>query len=125
MIAPRASSAIFHAFVEQVIARWSDADLVLVLDNASYHKAAALRHWLAHQAPRVTVFWLPTYTPHLNLIERVWRFLKSRLACHHYWNNLDGLVTFAETIITHTRATFDATTPLPHIRMVQDLCTPT
>lgn len=120
MIERRASSAIFQTFVETLVAQWPTDRLVLVLDNASYHKSAALRQWLVHQAPQVSVVWLPTYSPNLNLIERIWRFLKSRLACHRYWNDMPGLIELAKHIMTHTRANFDAPA-YPHITLVQNL----
>ncbi|MGI4869947.1 MAG: IS630 family transposase [Janthinobacterium lividum] len=53
---------------------------VLVLDNASIHKAhlvqAHLASWAAQGLRR---FFLPPYSPELNRIEILWRF------CKHYW----------------------------------------
>jgi len=53
---------------------------VLVLDNASIHRA----HWVrAHHAQwaaqGLTLFFLPPYSPELNRLEILWRF------CKHYW----------------------------------------
>jgi transposase len=121
MLAPSADADHFLAFVERVVARWTDAHLVLVLDNASYHKTPILRAWFAAHADRVTVLWLPTYSPQLNLIERVWRVAKATLACHRFWNDLAGLCTAAPTIFTGIHATFAAATS-PHITFGQDLC---
>lgn len=121
MVAHRASSAVFQAFVESLVAQWPTDHLVLVLDNASYHKSATLRHWLLDQEPQVSVVWLPTYSPQLNLIERVWRFLKAKLACHRYWNDMPSLTALAERITTNMRAAFAAPS-YPHIRMEQNFC---
>jgi transposase len=120
MVAKHASSPTFQTFVETLVTRWPNDHLVLVLDNASYHKSAALRQWLLHQAPHVSIIWLPTYAPQLNLIERVWRFLKSKLACHRYWNDLPSLIALAERVLANIRATF-AAPAFPHISMVQNL----
>lgn len=120
MNAGRASATAFLTFVETVVARWPKDDLVLVLDNASYHTSVTVGRWLADQAPRVTVLWLPTYSPQLNLIERVWRFVKGKLACHRFWNDLPSLTAFADHIMTNTQAAFAAPT-YPHIRLVQNL----
>lgn len=120
MVAERATAATFQTFVETILDRWPTDHLVLVLDNASYHKSAALRHWLMHQAPRVSVFWLPTYPPQLNLIERVWRFLNGKLAGHRFWNDLPALIAMALHIMNNTRATF-AAPQFPHIYLGQDL----
>ena len=118
-IAPKASSAVFTIFVQQIVAQWADAPIVLVMDNASYHKAAELRHWLTDHADQVDVLWLPTYSPKLNLIERVWRFLKTRLACHRFWHDQPGLIAFAQGILARMRACFGADA-YPHITLRQD-----
>lgn len=119
-IVPKAASATFATFVAQVVAQWQDAPIVLVLDNASYHKAADLRHWLREHADQVDVLWLPTYSPKLNLIERVWRFLKTRLACHRFWHDQPGLIAFARSILDRLRACFGGDAS-PHITLAQDL----
>lgn len=53
---------------------------VLVMDQASIHTSDAvmecLPRWEKHG---VTIFYLPTYSPHLNRIEILWRFIK------YYW----------------------------------------
>lgn len=122
LMAPTGDAAHFESFLGQVIDHWPDDDLVLVLDNASYHKTATLRGWFAEHADRIGVLWLPTYSPQLNLIERVWRFVKSKLACHAHWNDLDGLQTAAQLVLDRTRATF-AAPAYPHITLGQDFCT--
>jgi transposase len=55
--------------------------LLLIWDNASWHRSHAVRHWI-HQhnqqgkggAPgvRIVVCWLPSKSPWLNLIEPKW-----------------------------------------------------
>ena len=66
MLAPTGNAERFRAFLDTVIGRWPNDDLVLVLDNASYHKTPALRAWVAAHADRVRVLWLPTYSPQPN-----------------------------------------------------------
>jgi transposase len=50
---------------------------VLVLDNAPWHKSEAMlskqQEW---NQKNVYLFFLPTYSPHLNLIETLWRKIK-------------------------------------------------
>ncbi len=118
--ADKASSPEFFRFVQVIAATWPDDPIVLVLDNASSHKSAALRHWIERQHERLVLFYLPTYSPQLNLIERLWRWLKSKLACHRLWNDRDGLVALVDRILNHTVVTFPAES-YPHLTMRQDL----
>ena len=49
----------------------------MVCDNARYYKNKELRAWLADK-PIVQVF-LPPYSPNLNLIEQLWKFLRQKI----------------------------------------------
>ena len=46
---------------------------------------------------RITLLWLPTYSPNLNLIERLWKFVKADELYREYWWCLHGryYATFA------------------------------
>ena len=52
--------------------------ITLVLDNARYQRNAVVQA-LAKQLG-ITLMYLPSYSPNLNLIERLWKFIKRR-AC--------------------------------------------
>ncbi len=42
------------------------------LDNARYHHARLVQEWMAREGQRITLHFVPTYSPHLNPIERLW-----------------------------------------------------
>lgn len=70
------TSANFIAFLDQIVATWTEAEIVLILDNLSTHKTLDVLLWaLAH--PHVRFLFQPTYAPWLNLIEPWWKTLRS------------------------------------------------
>lgn len=120
-LAPHKGGDPFATFLAHLAEVWPDEELILVLDNVSYHRAPAVRTWWAAQGGRMIPFWLPVYAPTLNLIERVWRFLKQKLACHRFWADVAGLEAAAATLLDRIEARFHTDHP-PAIRLVQNFC---
>jgi putative transposase len=65
---------------------------VVVLDNAPFHTAGAIREreeeW---EARGLRLYRLPSYCPHLNPIESVWRRLKGFLMPRRFYDSLAEL----------------------------------
>ena len=77
----RKNSQTFIQFLDYLLLeQFPTQKIILVLDNASYHKSRATLAALSLFESRVKVFWLPKYCPNQNPIERFWRHLKD-LAC--------------------------------------------
>jgi transposase len=74
---------------------------VIVMDNASIHKSAAFEakqaEW-AHQD--VELFFLPKYSPELNLIEILWRFMKYEWIDFEAYTSWKKFVTYVETVLS-------------------------
>ena len=55
------------------------------LDNARYHHARLVRDWLARNGSRITLHFIPPYSPHLNPVERLWGVMHRNVThntCH-------------------------------------------
>ena len=78
-VAAATSTAVFQAFVEQVLAPAlrDRPDAIVVMDNLAAHKAEAVRDAL--EAARIEYRYLPAYSPDLNPIEPCWAKLKTWL----------------------------------------------
>jgi transposase len=60
--------------LRQVAAAGLRRPLTLVLDNARYQRCAAVQ--ALARSLKIELLYLPSYSPNLNLIERVWKFVK-------------------------------------------------
>jgi putative transposase len=73
-------------------ARREGKPVVVVLDNAPFHKAGAVSErrpgW---EAKGLRLYYLPAYCPHLNAIERVWRRLKGFLMPRRFYDSVAEL----------------------------------
>jgi hypothetical protein len=112
----------FSAFLAHLAAMLpTNEPVVVVLDNVGYHKSHALRAVWRRYADRLEPFFLPAYAPQLNLIERLWRYLKQRLACHRWWNDLDRLIQATALVLANPEVHFHATDG-PAFRPAQNFC---
>jgi transposase len=63
----------------------------MVCDNGRFHHTKAVRQWLNEHRRQITVYWLPPYSPSLNLIERLWGHLKRTILANVLYQTLDDL----------------------------------
>jgi putative transposase len=77
-----------HLLVKQ----YPTGPVVVVLDNAPYHKSAASLAALSLFEHRVWFFWLPPYCSSLNLIERFWRHLKDNVCVNKLFPDITALL---------------------------------
>lgn len=66
--------------------------LVAILDNASWHRAKALRPWSWERRHVLRLDYLPPYSPQLNHQERVWKLTRRLVTHNRYFPVLDELV---------------------------------
>ena len=66
--------------------------VVVVLDRAPFHTAGAVREARAGwEAKGLRLYYLPSYCPHLNPIEGVWRRVKRFLMPRRFYDSLAEL----------------------------------
>jgi transposase len=91
MVHPKKNAQQFADFLRQLVEAHSERFLVLVLDNASYHRTREIRALLTDHADHVFVIWLPRYSPELNLIEGLWGYLKRSGLNNYFFGDLPTL----------------------------------
>lgn len=68
----------------------SDAFWFVVLDNASAHTTKKLMPFAQRHQDCLELVYLPTYSPHLNLIEILWRFMRGQVTRNHFYESLSA-----------------------------------
>ena len=56
--------------------------MTVILDNARYQRCALVQ--TVAQELRIELLYLPTYSPNVNLIERLWKFVKKQCLYSKY-----------------------------------------
>ena len=64
-------------FLQKVL-RERTRPLIVIADNASYHRSAEVRQFVLEHRKQIRMFFLPTYSPELNPDEQVWNEIKHR-----------------------------------------------
>lgn len=89
MLTPTVNTDLMNTFLEgisQTLA--SDEHAVLLLDNAGWHVAKALK-----VPANLTLLHLPPYSPELQPVERLWQWLRSHQLSNRIYADYDQLFT--------------------------------
>lgn len=69
---------LMNSFFYEIKKEYADASQInIILDNASYNKAIIVIETAKELG--INLIYLPSYSPNLNLIERVWKFFKKKV----------------------------------------------
>jgi transposase len=90
-IAATKCGAEFLVFLLALIKRYAGQKIIMVCDNGRFHATQAGREFLAVHRDQLRVFWLPPYSPSLNLIERLWGHIKRTVLANTLYATLDDL----------------------------------
>ena len=73
----------------------------MILDNASYHKSKKFKANLSKWSNRgLTLMYLPPYSPQLNIIEILWKFMK------YYWIEYTAYLSY-DNLLEYVKKIFD------------------
>lgn len=78
--------------------------ITLVMDNARYQKCKIVAE-LAHEL-NIELLFLPAYSPNLNLIERLWKFVKKEVLYSKYYSDFGGFKGSISNCLNQTHTTY-------------------
>jgi transposase len=85
---------------------YPDLPIVLVMDNARYQKCQLVLE-KAHSL-KIQIIFLPPYSPNLNLIERLWKFVKKEVLYNEYYQEYHKFCTAISDCLNQTHTTHKA-----------------
>jgi transposase len=86
----------FIAFLEYLLTCYPTGQILLGVDNASYHTSKAVLAWLKEH-PRILLLYLPARRPDLNPVEPLWDALKEAVSANRSFANLALLLEFIQS----------------------------
>jgi len=87
MILPYADTPRMELFIEEFSKHLRGEPALLIMDQASWHKAAPI----ARQRPNLRIAFQPPYSPELNPVEHLWSHLRRHYMKNRYWEGMDEL----------------------------------
>jgi transposase len=90
----------FVKLLEKLLAKHPKAEkFLLYLDNARYYSKPVVKEWLARHRQFRLVF-LPAYSPNLDLIERLWKFLRKK-ALNRWHKTFEEMQSAVAEVLDH------------------------
>jgi transposase len=90
--------------LEKIAKLYAGRPISIFLDNARYQKCALVKE--KAKSLNIELCFLPSYSPNLNLIERVWKFVKKKCLYSKYYEKFPAFkaaisLCLDETVTTH------------------------
>lgn len=74
-------------FLNQLRTTYGNLPITIFLDNAKYQRCKLVTNMAS--SLKITLEFLPSYSPNLNLIERYWKFVKKKALYSKYYENFE------------------------------------
>lgn len=74
--------------------------ILIILDNASYHKKREILEKIAKNLPNIQLYFLPPYSPDFNLAELVWHSAKEYIA-HRLFKSVKDLQSLLNRLLNN------------------------
>jgi len=88
--------------LKKIRKRYKDAPILLLWDNATWHRSAAVKHFLK-QDKQFEVFPFPAYSPEENPQEHVWKTGRSMVTHNRFIEDIDEATNDFINYLNHTK----------------------
>lgn len=84
-------AVVFKSFLSRILSFYPTGKIIMILDNARIHHAKLLHGFLEENVNRLELVFLPPYSPELNLIEGLWKWLKESVINNVFFPNVQKI----------------------------------
>lgn len=94
MVSQRSSKSdtvIFHNNLINVLKQYPTEKIVMVLDISKVHHAKLLKPFLKENSNRLTLVFLPPYSPRMNIFEVLWGWMKEAVINNAFFSNVQEM----------------------------------
>jgi transposase len=88
--APTFNANTFGDYIHYLL-KSTQGKIYLILDNAKWHRAKYLKDFFESNQDRLIRIFLPSYSPELNPVERVWRVTRRQVTHNRYFPSVEEL----------------------------------
>ena len=101
MFMSKKKTDIFLKCLKNVLKEYPSGKVVLILNNTRIHHAKLIQPFLVEHKNRLDLVFLPPYSPELNLIEGLWKWLKQSVIHNVFYKNVNEIRTAAQGFINY------------------------
>jgi len=98
--ASSAKKEAFITFLQHLLKKYEGKFIVMVTDNAPIHKSQIVTDFMEEHADSLLFVHLPPYSPNLNPIERLWKWLKQQVIANKFHPTKASIEESIESFLT-------------------------
>lgn len=84
---PWVNTDMMNLYLEQMSLAYANEEIVIIMDQAGWHKSKDLA-----RPDNIEIIYLPPYSPELNPIERLWKYLKTNYIHNRVFDSLKQMI---------------------------------
>ena len=85
-----------NIFFDELSKEYPDREIIIAMDQAGWHKAKDLKY-----PGTITLMYLPSYSPELNPVEKLWQSLRKEVTHNALFHRLEDMMDALEHEIRH------------------------
>ncbi len=95
-------------FFDEIQTNFSEK-ITIICDNARYFKSKKINLYISNENCRITLEYLPPYSPNLNPIERLWKIMRENVCYNRCYHKFADFSQKIEEFFTEKIATLETT----------------